>query len=70
MLFVGKEIHLLLLVFAVYGFLSKGFSWTLIWLPNFSDVMRATAAGFIFNAPRLISRRTVDRRTGLSVWWL
>jgi len=51
------EIHLLLLVFAVYGFFIQGiFSWTPIWLPElFPTRMRATAAGFIFNAPRLIS---------------
>src|SRR5260370_35173631 len=52
-----QEIHLLLLVFAVYGFFIGGvFSWTPIWLPElFPTRMRATAAGFIFNAPRLIS---------------
>ena len=52
-----QEIHLLLLVFAVYGFFIQGvFSWTAVWLPElFPTRMRATAAGFIFNAPRLIS---------------
>jgi len=52
-----KDIQLLLLVFAVYGFFIQGvFSWTPIWLPElFPTRMRATAAGFIFNAPRLIS---------------
>jgi MFS family permease len=52
-----KDIHLLLLVFAVYGFFIQGtFSWTPIWLPElFPTRIRATAAGFIFNAPRLIS---------------
>jgi MFS family permease len=52
-----KDIHLLLLAFAVYGFFIQGcFSWTPIWLPElFPTRMRATAAGFIFNAPRLIS---------------
>ncbi len=52
-----KEIHLLLLVFAVYGFFIQGvFSWTAVWLPElFPTRMRATAAGFIFNTPRLIS---------------
>jgi MFS family permease len=52
-----KDITLLLLVFAVYGFFIQGiFSWTPIWLPElFPTRMRATAAGFIFNAPRLIS---------------
>ena len=52
-----QDIHLLLLAFAVYGFFVQGvFSWTAIWLPElFPTRMRATAAGFIFNAPRLIS---------------
>src|SRR5215831_4521262 len=52
-----KDIQLLLLAFAVYGFFIQGvFSWTPIWLPElFPTRMRATAAGFIFNAPRLIS---------------
>lgn len=52
-----KEIHLLLLVFAVYGFFIQGvFSWTAVWLPElFPTRMRGTAAGFIFNTPRLIS---------------
>jgi MFS family permease len=47
----------LLLVFAVYGFFIQGiFSWTAVWLPElFPTRMRATAAGFIFNTPRLIS---------------
>jgi MFS family permease len=52
-----RDIHALLLVFAVYGFFIQGiFSWMPIWLPElFPTRMRATAAGFIFNAPRLIS---------------
>src|SRR5262245_16741374 len=52
-----RDIHLLLFAFAVYGFFIQGvFSWTPIWLPElFPTRMRATAAGFIFNAPRLIS---------------
>jgi MFS family permease len=52
-----KDIHVLLFAFAVYGFFIQGvFSWTPIWLPElFPTRMRATAAGFIFNAPRLIS---------------
>jgi MFS family permease len=52
-----KDIRVLLLAFAVFGFFVQGtFSWTPIWLPElFPTRMRATAAGFIFNAPRLIS---------------
>ena len=58
LLYLGiKDIHLLVAAFAVYGFFIQGcFSWTPIWLPElFPTRMRATAAGFIFNAPRLIS---------------
>ena len=52
-----KNIDLLVLAFAVYGFFIQGcFAWTPIWLPElFPTRMRGTAAGFIFNAPRLIS---------------
>src|SRR5215813_4912810 len=52
-----RDIRLLLLGFAVYGFFIQGvFSWTAVWLPElFPTRMRATAAGFIFNTPRLIS---------------
>jgi len=52
-----NDIHLLVLAFAVYGFFIQGcFAWTPIWLPElFPTRMRGTAAGFIFNAPRLIS---------------
>jgi len=52
-----KDIHLLVLGLVVYGFFIQGtFSWTPIWLPElFPTRMRATAAGFIFNTPRLIS---------------
>jgi MFS family permease len=51
------DIYVLLFSFAVFGFFIQGtFSWTPIWLPElFPTRMRATAAGFIFNAPRLIS---------------
>jgi MFS family permease len=51
------DIHVLLFSFAVFGFFIQGtFSWTPIWLPElFPTRMRATAAGFIFNAPRLLS---------------
>jgi MFS family permease len=52
-----QEIHLLLVAFVIYGIFIQGiFSWTSVWLPElFPTRMRATAAGFIFNAPRLIS---------------
>ena len=52
-----QDIRALILGFAVYGFFIQGvFSWTPIWLPElFPTRMRATASGFIFNAPRLIS---------------
>jgi len=52
-----RDVHVLLFAFAVFGFFIQGtFSWTPIWLPElFPTRMRATAAGFIFNAPRLIS---------------
>src|SRR5262245_39236420 len=52
-----QDIHVLLLVFAVYGFFIQGvFSWTPIWMPElFPMRMRASVAGFIFNASRLIS---------------
>jgi len=52
-----EDIHVLLFALVVYGFFIQGvFSWTPIWLPElFPTRMRATAAGFIFNAPRLIS---------------
>jgi MFS family permease len=52
-----RDIHVLLFSFAVFGFFIQGvFSWTPIWLPElFPTRMRATAAGFIFNAPRLLS---------------
>src|SRR5207253_8671850 len=59
LLYLGiKDVHLLVAAFAVYGFFIQGcFSWTPIWLPElFPTRMRATTAGFIFNAPRLISR--------------
>jgi len=51
------DIHALLFVLVVFGFFIQGiFSWMPIWLPElFPTRMRATAAGFIFNAPRLIS---------------
>ena len=52
-----QDIRALILGFAVYGFFIQGvFSWTPIWLPElFPTRIRATASGFIFNAPRLIS---------------
>jgi MFS family permease len=52
-----QNIYVLLFAFLVYGFFVQGlFSWTAIWLPElFPTRMRATAAGFIFNTPRLIA---------------
>ena len=52
-----QELHLLLVAFAIYGVFIQGiFAWASVWLPElFPTRMRATAAGFIFNAPRLIS---------------
>jgi MFS family permease len=52
-----QEIHLLLVALVIYGIFIQGiFSWASVWLPElFPTRMRATAAGFIFNAPRLIS---------------
>jgi len=51
------DVHMLLLAFGVYGFFVQGiFAWMPIWLPElFPTRMRATAAAFCYNAPRLIS---------------
>jgi MFS family permease len=51
------DVHMLLFAFSVYGFFVLGiFAWMPIWLPElFPTRLRATAAAFCFNAPRLIS---------------
>jgi MFS family permease len=52
-----KDIYVLLLILAVYGFVIQGvFAWMPVWLPElFPTRMRGTAASFVFNAPRFIS---------------
>ena len=52
-----QDVHVLVFGFAVYGFFIQGvFSWTPMWPPElFPTRMRATATGFIFNTPRVIS---------------
>jgi MFS family permease len=51
------ELHLLLIVSAIVGFFGSGqLTWLATWLPElYPTHMRATALGFIFNAPRLIA---------------
>jgi MFS family permease len=51
------ELRLLLCVAAIVGFFGSGqLTWLAVWLPElYATHMRATAAGFIFNAPRLIA---------------
>jgi MFS family permease len=51
------ELHLLVLVSAIVGFFGSGqLTWLSTWLPElYPTRMRATALGFIFNAPRLIA---------------
>ena len=51
------ELHLLLFVSAIVGFFGSGqLTWLATWLPElYPTRMRATALGFIFNAPRLIA---------------
>jgi MFS family permease len=51
------DVHMLLFAFGAYGFFVLGiFAWMPIWLPElFPTRLRATAAAFCFNAPRLIS---------------
>jgi MFS family permease len=51
------ELHALLVVAAIVGFFGSGqLTWLSAWLPElYPTRMRATAVGFIFNAPRLIA---------------
>jgi len=50
-------LHLLLVAAAIVGFFGSGqLTWLAAWLPElYPTRMRATAVGFIFNAPRLIA---------------
>jgi MFS family permease len=51
------ELRLLLFVASIVGFFGSGqLTWLAVWLPElYATSMRATAVGFIFNAPRLIA---------------
>ena len=51
------DLHLLLVVSGIVGFFGSGqLTWLAAWLPElYPTRMRATALGFIFNAPRLIA---------------
>jgi MFS family permease len=51
------DLRLLLVVAAIVGFFGSGqLTWLAVWLPElYATHMRATAVGFIFNAPRLIA---------------
>ncbi|HEV7966894.1 MAG TPA: MFS transporter [Candidatus Acidoferrales bacterium] len=51
------DLRLLVMVSAIVGFFGSGqLTWLSVWLPElFPTRMRATAAGFIFNGPRLIA---------------
>jgi MFS family permease len=51
------DLHLLVLVSATVGFFGSGqLTWLSTWVPElYPTRMRATALGFIFNAPRLIA---------------
>jgi MFS family permease len=51
------ELRLLLFVAALVGFFGSGqLTWLAVWLPElYATSMRATAVGFIFNAPRLLA---------------
>lgn len=51
------ELHLLLVAASIVGFFGSGqLTWLAVWLPElYATHMRATAVGFIFNAPRLIA---------------
>jgi MFS family permease len=50
-------LYLLLVVSSVVGFFGSGqLTWLAVWLPElYATRMRATAVGFIFNAPRLLA---------------
>ena len=51
------DLHLLLVVAGIVGFFGSGqLTWLAAWLPElYPTRMRATALGFIFNAPRLLA---------------
>jgi MFS family permease len=51
------DLHLLLVVASIVGLFGSGqITWMSVWLPElYPTRMRATAVGFIFNAPRLIA---------------
>jgi MFS family permease len=51
------ELRLLLVAASIVGFFGSGqLTWLAVWLPElYATHMRATAVGFIFNAPRLIA---------------
>ena len=51
------ELHLLVMVSVMVGFFGSGqLTWLATWLPElYPTRMRATALGFIFNAPRLLA---------------
>jgi MFS family permease len=51
------DLRLLLLVASIVGFFGSGqLTWLAVWLPElYPTHMRATAVGFVFNAPRLIA---------------
>lgn len=51
------DLRLLLLVAAMVGFFGSGqLTWLAVWLPElYTTHLRATAVGFIFNAPRLLA---------------
>jgi len=51
------ELHLLVMVSVIVGFFGSGqLTWLATWLPElYPTRMRATALGFIFNAPRLLA---------------
>ena len=51
------ELHLLVLVSSMVGFFGSGqLTWLSTWIPElYPTRMRATALGFIFNAPRLLA---------------